>query len=144
MLAGAVVMVSFLIGSWYAQRSPHPTEIIAADNQAQAKDPVCGMDVEKAKAKTAGRTSQYQGNTYYFCSDHCKKEFDKNPAAFLKEKPAPKQQAVAQIDPVCGMEVDPASAKFKSRYEGKTYYFCNESCKKQFDANPKKYLKATN
>ena len=29
------------------------------------KDPVCGMDVDPAKA--AG-TSEYQGKTYYFCA----------------------------------------------------------------------------
>ncbi len=42
-------------------------------------------------------------------------------------------------DPVCGMMVDEKSAKFKSDYEGKTFYFCAQSCKKTFDANPAKY-----
>jgi Cu+-exporting ATPase len=43
-------------------------------------------------------------------------------------------------DPVCGMMIDPASAKGKSQHEGKTYYFCSEGCKKKFDADPKKYV----
>lgn len=57
----------------------------AAGIQAPAKDPVCGMDVDRAEAKAAGRTSQYRGTTYYFCSDHCKKQFDKEPAKYLKK-----------------------------------------------------------
>jgi len=42
-------------------------------------------------------------------------------------------------DPVCGMNVDEKTAKFKSDYMGKTYYFCNQSCKVTFDKNPVKY-----
>jgi Cu+-exporting ATPase len=42
-------------------------------------------------------------------------------------------------DPVCGMNVDEKTAKLKSQYMGKTYYFCNPSCKTTFDKNPTKY-----
>jgi YHS domain-containing protein len=42
-------------------------------------------------------------------------------------------------DPVCGMNVDEKTAKFKSEYQGKTYYFCAQSCKTTFEKNPKKY-----
>jgi YHS domain-containing protein len=41
-------------------------------------------------------------------------------------------------DPVCGMMVDEKKAKLKSDFMGKTYYFCNASCKTTFD-NPAKY-----
>lgn len=42
-------------------------------------------------------------------------------------------------DPVCGMNVDEKTANFKSLYMGKTYYFCNESCKTVFEKNPQKF-----
>ena len=42
-------------------------------------------------------------------------------------------------DPICGMMVDEKKAKFKSDYNGKTYYFCAASCKTTFDKNPIKY-----
>jgi YHS domain-containing protein len=42
-------------------------------------------------------------------------------------------------DPVCGMTVDEKTAKWKSEYMGKTYYFCSQSCKQTFDKNPKRY-----
>jgi len=45
-------------------------------------------------------------------------------------------------DPVCGMEIDPASAAATSEYEGTTYYFCAVACKEQFDAEPAKFLGA--
>ncbi|MDX2055022.1 MAG: heavy metal translocating P-type ATPase [Polyangiaceae bacterium] len=44
-------------------------------------------------------------------------------------------------DPVCGMTVNPATARGGSHlYEGKTYYFCNPKCKDKFAANPVQYL----
>ena len=45
-----------------------------------AKDPVCGMDVAP---KTAAAKSEYQGQTYYFCSKGCKTQFDKTPEKFV-------------------------------------------------------------
>ncbi|NWG09054.1 MAG: YHS domain-containing protein [Nitrososphaerales archaeon] len=44
-------------------------------------------------------------------------------------------------DPICGMDVDEKKAKFKSDYQGKTYYFCSTTCKSTFDKNPRKYIK---
>ena len=43
--------------------------------------------------------------------------------------------------PVCDMDVDPATS-LKSVYNGKTYYFCSEGHKQEFDESPEKYLKA--
>ena len=43
------------------------------------RDPVCGMNVDPAKA--AG-SSQYQGRTFYFCAPGCKTRFDANPAQY--------------------------------------------------------------
>ena len=43
------------------------------------------------------------------------------------------------IDPVCGMQVDPAKAAGTSEYQGQTYVFCSAGCKRKFDSNPKQY-----
>lgn len=43
-------------------------------------------------------------------------------------------------DPVCGMEVSRLSAVAESSYSGKTYYFCAESCRETFEAEPEKYV----
>src|SRR5262249_10501731 len=40
--------------------------------------------------------------------------------------------AAAAIDPVCDMEVDIATARYKADFEGVTYYFCCASCKSRF------------
>jgi Cu(I)/Ag(I) efflux system membrane fusion protein len=48
-------------------------------------------------------------------------------------------------DPVCGMQVDEkraAAAGRRSEHEGAAYYFCADECKKQFDAEPAKYVHA--
>jgi len=47
------------------------------------------------------------------------------------------------VDPVCKMDVDPATARFTSEYKGKTYYFCAPGCKKLFEKNPEAYLKGS-
>jgi RND family efflux transporter MFP subunit len=49
---------------------------------AATKDPVCGMDVDQKRAEAAGRKAEYKGTAYYFCSDGCKKDFDKEPGKF--------------------------------------------------------------
>jgi Cu(I)/Ag(I) efflux system membrane fusion protein len=50
----------------------------------RARDPVCGMEVDVASAKAAGRMSEYRGKTYYFCMDQCKISFRKKPEQYLK------------------------------------------------------------
>jgi len=44
------------------------------------------------------------------------------------------------IDPICKMTVDEKTAKLKSVYKGKMYYFCAPGCQKAFEENPEKYL----
>ena len=46
-------------------------------------DPVCGMTIEE---KDVFGTSSYKGTTYYFCSDKCKEDFDKNPESIFTMK----------------------------------------------------------
>lgn len=43
-------------------------------------------------------------------------------------------------DVVCGMDVDPKTAKHTAEHEGKTYYFCGPGCKKAFAGDPTHYL----
>jgi uncharacterized membrane protein YraQ (UPF0718 family)/YHS domain-containing protein len=46
-------------------------------------------------------------------------------------------------DPVCGMTVDRHADKPTSVHGGHSYYFCSESCKTRFDADPERYVDAT-
>ncbi|MEI9475538.1 MAG: efflux RND transporter periplasmic adaptor subunit [Deltaproteobacteria bacterium] len=50
-----------------------------------SKDPVCGVDVSVSKAEKAGRKSKYRDVTYYFSSDECKQQFDKNPERYVRK-----------------------------------------------------------
>lgn len=47
-----------------------------------AKDPVCGMSVDKTK----GRKETHQGQDYYFCSDSCRKKFKADPAQYVTRR----------------------------------------------------------
>jgi YHS domain-containing protein len=59
------------------------------------------------------------------------------PSNLSADQPA---QPAKVVDPVCGMQVDPAKAAGKSEYKGKTYHFCSDYCKRTFDANPEAVL----
>jgi YHS domain-containing protein len=45
-------------------------------------------------------------------------------------------------DPVCGMEVDPATATIKMDSPHGAIYFCSQTCMDKFQANPSAYMKA--
>ena len=51
--------------------------------QETLKDPVCGMEVtyETAEART-----EYNGQTYYFCSLGCKEDFDREPERYVSQE----------------------------------------------------------
>lgn len=51
------------------------------------------------------------------------------------------EQKLMERDPVCGMQVDPASARAKAEHGGRTYFFCCAGCAKKFEAAPEQYLK---
>ncbi len=43
-------------------------------------------------------------------------------------------------DPVCGMTVDAATAKWRHTHGGREYVFCNPKCRERFIAEPERYL----
>jgi Cu+-exporting ATPase len=114
------------------------------------KDPVCGMSVYPTTAK---HKAEHAGKTYYFCCPGCAEKFKAAPQQYLSPKPSsglvtlggmkpamPSAQAVAKAkDPVCGMDVNPATAKYKHDSLGKSYYFCSAGCLAKFQANPEQY-----
>ena len=53
-------------------------------------------------------------------------------------KPAAQGERVK--DPVCGMMVDPATAKHRTDHAGQTFYFCSAGCRTKFEADPQRYL----
>lgn len=116
-----------------------------------AIDPICGMKVDPAKA--AGQYD-HKGTTYYFCGTSCLERFRADPDRALNKKPlnlitmpAPRkplpmmvQAMPGEIDPVCGMTVQPATAAGSYDYQGKKYYFCATRCLEKFRAHPEHYL----
>lgn len=46
-------------------------------------DPVCKMEISREDAEAQ---AEYQGNSYYFCSDECRESFEKAPERYIKAK----------------------------------------------------------
>lgn len=126
-----------------------------------AIDPVCGMQVEVARAPAS---LHHQGDTVYFCSDHCQERFESTPSRYLRAAQVPLRQPDAEmasdletgqanrvhrsneeesvptaIDPICKMTVDPSTAAAIRTYNGVNYFFCNPGCAQTFDADPERY-----
>src|SRR5919109_3645882 len=53
---------------------------------------------------------------------------------------SPAKPASVVKDPVCGMDVNPATAKHTSSHKGTNYYFCCAHCAQKFRADPERYL----
>ncbi len=126
-------------------------------------DPVCGMEVDAKKVAAAGRSATHEGHTYYFCSDECKKKFEAGPAQYLERdghQPVPATSKATTVtkapaqsgatrsasvkDPACGMDVDPKDPSVAARkveYKGKSYYFCSDECKRDFQNDPAAFVK---
>ncbi len=99
---------------------------------------------------------KHKGKTYYFCSKHCSAEFKQDPAKYtgkaaddsplvsIGASTAPaapvSDSSTKQKDPVCGMDVDPATARHRFDHAGKTYYFCCGGCLERFRSDPDRYL----
>lgn len=112
-------------------------------------DPVCGMAVDEVKARTAKRTIELNGVTWFFCNDGCRKAFEAEPSKFQKqhepEAASRSGESVgpAEMDLVCGMTVNPKTARAAGRtakYKGKTYFFCNDGCREEFQADSARFL----
>jgi YHS domain-containing protein len=48
-----------------------------------ARDPVCGMDVEIARAAA---NADHESHTYYFCSLQCKEDFERQPDRYIPKE----------------------------------------------------------
>jgi P-type Cu+ transporter len=56
------------------------------------------------------------------------------------DTPDPAPSSAKVKDPVCGMDVDPETARLKALHNGKEYFFCSAGCLAKFQANPEKIL----
>ena len=114
-----------------------------------AKDPVCGMSVDPAKARG---NAHHLGVSYCFCSPGCMHRFISDPAKFITP-PDPATDAGPNTsagpitparkvhkDPVCGMTVDPFKAAASVDHAGQLYHFCSKGCAEKFRADPTRFL----
>ncbi|MET0220196.1 MAG: heavy metal translocating P-type ATPase [Tardiphaga sp.] len=90
------------------------------------KSEVAVTDTDHTPAHDAHAGHGHDGHQHGACCSH-----DHQRATAASEK---------AIDPVCGMSVDPMTAKNRLLYQGQEYFFCCARCRDRFDADPDKYL----
>ena len=108
-------------------------------------DPVCGMEVNK---KDAAGPATFEGKSYYFCAPVCKERFESDPSRYVHPREHQKGEALERVrreesvpvkDPVCGMDVEPATAAGRHEHHGRTTYFCSTHCLEKFRSNPEMF-----
>jgi Cu+-exporting ATPase len=52
----------------------------------------------------------------------------------------PHHGSASAIDPVCGMDVDPAIAEHHAAHAGVEHYFCSAGCQRKFESDPAHYV----
>jgi len=57
---------------------------VGEEAPARAADPVCGMQVEPAKA---AHSCEHEGRRYFFCAAGCLRRFQEDPAAYVRREP---------------------------------------------------------
>jgi YHS domain-containing protein len=72
-------MALLMLYRWETYAGGHCHAHAASARAALATDPVCGMAVDPATARSA----EHAGTTYHFCSPGCRKAFTADPAAYL-------------------------------------------------------------
>ena len=99
---GLMVGDKVVVSGTFLLDSESRMKVAAAGIYGEAsEDSVCGMEVDQSKAKAAGLTVEYTGQTYYFCSDDCKTKFGKEPAKYAwKVNPGPVTPARKRLSEV--------------------------------------------
>lgn len=62
---------------------------------AQVKDPVCGMMIE---SESAAGQSTFEANTYYFCTEACKRDFDNDPGSYAGREISSKPDREVELE----------------------------------------------
>ena len=112
--------------------NPHDSVVntaVVKDNSERVVDPVCGMKILPGKAVGS---QEYEGRSYYFCSQSCVQKFKADPVQYAIPKSA--------VDPVCGMKVPLDKAAATAEYRGEKYFFCSKGCKEKFNADAAQYI----
>ena len=117
------------------------------DEDEKFIDPICGMTVS---LETARGELEFEGQQYYFCSKNCLKTFKRqkgiNDSPVIQPEKLPshtemrEDKSGSEIDPICGMTVNPATAAGSFDHAGKTFYFCSAGCLQKFIAQAQDFL----
>ncbi|MBI5552485.1 MAG: heavy metal translocating P-type ATPase [Desulfobacterales bacterium] len=68
-------------------------QAIKISSETQVVDPVCGMTVREPSESLS---YEHQGQTYYFCSSHCRQKFQADPQQYIGNEPASPKPATPQ------------------------------------------------
>ena len=130
----------------------------ADDKKQQEKKPkpvnaTCPVTDEKVDPDVA--TTQYKGKTVGFCCADCVKDFNKDPAKYMKKVEAeeaknkkdakkgeqPAAEKSVAVNKFCPVENENAvdATVAMSTYKGKKVGFCCEDCIKKFEQDPDAY-----
>ena len=138
-----ILFIFVALGVWWLARN----RARFGGGQGYAIDPVCAMQIRIADAPAQ---TEHAGRMVHFCSDRCREKFVADPERYADKLGASDAMEHTEhtdeetaIDPVCGMTVNRATAAAYREFNGRGFWFCNESCAAQFDANADGFASST-
>lgn len=123
----------------------------------EAGNKICPVDGEKIGSMGEAVKIEHKGKIYNLCCAACEMKFKEDPEKYVgivnkelkkgtsesvDESQQIKSEDMAKVCPVCGPEEGMMGKEALSyEFEGKTYWFCSQSCLDEFKKNPEKYSK---
>lgn len=119
----------------HPERFSQVPSLAMAPPPSSTLDPVCGMPVDPAQA---GAVLERNGQQFFFCSAQCRDRFLRDPDRYDGEHAATSESppAPGEVDPVCGMIVDPGQVAATVEYQGQRFGFCSVQCRDRFQEHP--------
>ncbi len=110
----------------------------AAPARRAARAPRAAQGARRARHRRGdarGDRGQHPGRDHPACVTAARRTTSRRP-------PSSQPAAAEARDPICGMTVEIATARYQSDWAGRSVYFCCLRCKELFDADPERYAAA--
>jgi RND family efflux transporter MFP subunit len=99
LMPGEKVLIS---GNFLIDSESRMKTAAAGTGGKMSEDPVCGMTVDEETAEMYARVATYANETFYFCMDWCKREFEKEPEKYVRKELTDRKQAAHAVMPRMG------------------------------------------
>ncbi len=112
LMPGEKIVVS---GNFLIDSESRMKQAAVGINGKAGRDSVCGMNIDEDRSRAAGFSKEYQGKTYFFCSNECRDEFGKTPGRYAEAAGVKGTMPPAGVKANSGMDHSAHGSKSEDR-----------------------------